>query len=130
MPYRPRPRWPPLSVNAGDTVFLCGFPALLRQDGDEILHGDLNLLLDVASSSDSHFMLQVHWEKMIDAGRITLPKEQLDFGGASGGPVFLSDSGCNELVGLVSEASPTLPLWRIAPISSVPDLEGLDAEPV
>lgn len=130
VPYRPRPHWPPSRVKSGDSVLLCGFPAMLRDDGEEILHGDLNLLLDVASVSDSHFKLQVHWDQMIDAGRVTLPKEQVDFGGASGGPVFLSDNGCNELVGLISEAAPTLPLWCIASLASVPDLEGLDGQPV
>jgi hypothetical protein len=119
VPYRPRLLWPPPSVSVGDLVLLSGFPKRFRQDGDEILHGDLNLLLSVASASEGHFVLQVDYQNLSDAGRVSVPREQLDYGGLSGGPVFLSDCEGSPLVGIISQAGDTLPLWRIASLSQV-----------
>lgn len=131
VPYRPGLMWPPPSVLVDDSVLVCGFPKIFRHDGDEIVHGDLNLLLNVASSADDYFMLQVDWERLVQAGRVVLPPDQTDFGGASGGPAFLYDGGCNPLVGLVSQAGDTLPLWRIASLSrSSAAVETGPAEPV
>ena len=131
VPYRPGKAWPPAPVTADDTVLLCGFPKIFRSDGDEILHGDLNLLLNVATASDRHFMLQVDWPSLVQAGRIKLPLGQTDFGGVSGGPVFLWDGGCNPLVGLVSQAGDSLPLWLIASLSGAHfDCATANREPV
>jgi hypothetical protein len=131
VPYRPGQMWPPPPVKAEDSVLLCGFPKILREDGEEILHGDLNLLLEVASASDAHFMLQLERERLVQVGRVILPLDQVDYGGVSGGPVFLYDGGCNPLVGLVSEAGTTLPLWRIAALAQVPaDIQSGPCEPL
>src|SRR5438105_11126427 len=48
VPYRPGILWPAPRVRLNDSVLLCGFPKLLRRDREEILHGDFNLLLEVA----------------------------------------------------------------------------------
>lgn len=131
VPYRPNLLWPPPGVKTGDDVILCGFPKLLRVDGKEILHGDLNLLLPVQSSSEAVFYLQVDWDNLVQAGAITLPPDTTDFGGASGGPVFLVDAEANALVGLISQAGESLPLWRIAPLRDVPvDLDVRPAKPL
>lgn len=118
-PYRPGPLWPPPQVKADDSVLVCGFPKKFRYDGEEILHGDFNVVVNVASASDSHFMLNIDWENLGHGGRIRLPKQQADYGGVSGGPVFLYNAGGNPLVGIVSQAGETLPIWRIAALSSV-----------
>jgi hypothetical protein len=123
VPYRPGHHWPPPAVSVGDDVLLCGFPKLFRHDGDEILHGDLNLLLTVASAADHYFMLQVDWDTMVQAGRVRIRSGQADFGGASGGPVFLSDQGGNPLVGVILQTGDTLPLWRVAALAAVPGVE-------
>lgn len=123
VPYRPGHQWPPPAVTVGDDVLLCGFPKLFRHDGDEILHGDLNLLLQVASAAHRYFMLQVDWDTLVQTGRVRIPRGQADFGGASGGPAFLSDQGCNALVGVIIQAGDTLPLWRVAALSAVPAVE-------
>jgi hypothetical protein len=120
VPYRPRLFWPPPRIGKNDDVIRCGFPKLFRADGDEILHGDLNLILTVASASESVFYLQIDWDNLVQAGTITLPPETTDFGGASGGPVFLLDAEGNPLVGVISQAGDTLPLWRIGPLHAVP----------
>ncbi|MBW7933850.1 MAG: trypsin-like peptidase domain-containing protein [Gemmatimonadaceae bacterium] len=130
VPYRPGPHWPPARVQVGDDVLLTGFPKLLRRDGDEILHGDFNLLTPVTSVGEDRYVLQIEWDRIIDAGRINLPKGQADYAGVSGGPVFLSDAGCNELVGIISQATPTLPLWRVAPLSRIPRPNHWTPEPV
>lgn len=132
VPYRPGVRlWPPPAVRAGDSVLLCGFPKLLRADSDEILHGDLNFLVEVESESESYFMLQIEINRLVQAGRVTIPDGVTDFGGVSGGPVFLADSGGNPLVGLVSQAGETLPLWRIASLANAPaDIEARPSIPV
>lgn len=131
VPYRPKLLWPPPGVAKGDDVILCGFPKLLRVDGEEILHGDLNLLLPVESSSETVFYLQINWDNLIQAGTVALPPETTDFGGASGGPVFLVDAEANPLVGLISQAGENLPLWRIAPLRNLPnDLDTRATEPL
>lgn len=127
VPYRPQRLWPPPRVVADDQVFVCGFPKILRKDGDEILHGDFNLLVGVCSAGERHFMLQVDYGNLTDAGRVALPKEHVDYGGVSGGPVFLADSEGSPLVGLVSQAGSSLPLWRIASLADVPS--DLDRRP-
>lgn len=131
VPYRPKLLWPPPRVTKGDNVMLCGFPKLLRVDGEEILHGDLNLLLPVESSSETVIYLQINWDNLMHAGAVTLPPETTDFGGASGGPVFLLDAEANPLVGLISQAGENLPLWRISPFCSLPDdLDTRDTDPL
>lgn len=132
VPYRPSPLlWPPPAVRAGDSVLLCGFPKLLRSDGDEILHGDLNFLVDVERASDSYFVLQIEIDRLVQDGRVIVSAAVTDFGGVSGGPVFLSDSGGNPLVGLVSQAGESLPLWRIASLANAPgDIESRSSVPV
>jgi hypothetical protein len=132
VPYRPGLLlWPPPAVCAGDSVFLCGFPKLLRADGDEVLHGDLNFLVEVESASESYFMLQIEIDRLLQTGRVTIPGDVTDFGGVSGGPVFRADCGGNPLVGLVSQAGETLPLWRIASLANAPaDIEARPRTPV
>lgn len=132
VPYRPLPLlWPPPRVRADDSVLLCGFPKLLRSDGDEILHGDLNFLVDVASAGENYFMLQIEHERLIQGGRVLIPEGTTDFGGVSGGPVFLSDGGGNPLVGLVSQAGERLPLWRVSSLNNAPsDIESASSIPL
>jgi hypothetical protein len=130
IPYRPGRHWPPPVVRPGETVLLTGFPKLLRADGEVILHGDFNLVSDVSAVGDRHFTLQIEWDRIINAGRVTLPWGEADYAGVSGGPVFLSDGGVNELVGVISEAAPTLPLWRVASLAVVPADHAYAAEPI
>jgi hypothetical protein len=69
-------------------------------------------------------MLNIDWTQLRHAGRMRVPPYQVDYGGVSGGPVFLYDGGANPLVGIVSEAGVELPLWRIASLSGLTcDLE-------
>ena len=138
LPYRPGILWPPPRVRVGDSVLVCGFPKRLRYDGEEIVHGDFNVLVDVASAAESHFMLNIDWKQLGHGGRIRPPSKQVDYaskqvdyGGISGGAVFLWDGGPNPLVGVVSEAGEELPLWRIASFATIPaDLESSKGETV
>ena len=120
VPYRPVGLWPPPSVQIDDTVLVCGFPKRFRYDGQEILHGDLNLLVDVSSVGDTYFVLNIDWERLDHHGRFRPPSHQVNYGGVSGGPVFLYDGGANPLVGIVSEAPDRLPLWRVAALAHLP----------
>ena len=131
VPYRPKRLWPPPPVMTDDQVLLCGFPKRLRTDGEEILFGDLTLLASVTSASERHFMLQIDYDTMLSVGRVEFPRKHVDFGGVSGGPVFLSDAEANPLVGIISQAASNLPLWRIASLANVPsDVEFFPSEPV
>lgn len=132
IPYRPLPYlWPPPAVREGDDVLLCGFPKLLRSHGDEILHGDLNFLVKVTSAAETHFMLQIELERVSQIGQVEIPIDTTDFGGVSGGPVFLADSGGNPLVGVVSQAGESLPLWRVASLAGAPtDVESQPSLPL
>jgi S1-C subfamily serine protease len=131
VPYRPAGLWPPPSVQVGDTVLVCGFPKRYRYDGDEILHGDLNLLVSVSSVGVSYFVLNIDWKHLDHDGRIKPPSHQVNYGGVSGGPVFLYDGGANPLVGIVSQAPDRLPLWRIASLASLPpDVDSVSSEAV
>ena len=120
VPYRPARLWPPPHVSVGDQVLACGFPKTLRGDGPEILHGDFNMHVAVESASERHFMLQPDYSSMVSIGRVELPREHLDFGGMSGGPVFLSDSEGAPLVGIISQAGESLPLWRVSSLAPLP----------
>ena len=131
VPYRPKLLWPPPRVEKGDDVLLCGFPKLLRVDREDILHGDLNLVLPVEASSEDVFYLQVDWGKMVQAGTVVIPPDTTSFGGVSGGPVYLVDAEGNPLVGLISQAGENLPLWRIAPLHFLPaDLDTCQSVPL
>lgn len=131
VPHRPGHMWPPPVPNEGDVVLLCGFPRIFRNDGEEIVHGDVNFQVAVASAADGHFMLQIDLDRLAQAGRITVPPDETEWGGVSGGPVFMYDGGCNPLVGIVSEAGRTLPLWRIAALAVAPqEIEARTCEPV
>jgi hypothetical protein len=120
MPYRPGILWPAPKVRVADTILVCGFPKRFRWDGEQLLHGDLNLLVDVAATGEGYFMLNINWKSLANGGRVVVPPQQVDWGGTSGGPVFLWDAGPNPLVGVVSEAGFDLPLWRIAALANMP----------
>ena len=132
VPYRPSPLiWPAPQVQAGDVVAVCGFPKIIRRDDDEIMHGDLNLLVSVARAGEFHFMLQIEIERLVQVGETKIPETTTDFGGVSGGPVFLADNGANPLVGLVSECGENLPLWRVAALHGAPvDIESRPSTPL
>ena len=121
VPYRVGPLiWPPPQVKPHDSVLICGFPKLMRRDAEEILHGSLNLLVDVTRVGETYFMLQIELDRLLNAGTVKIPEATTDFGGVSGAPVFLVDNGANPLVGLVSESGENLPLWRIAALNCAP----------
>lgn len=131
VPYRPGRSWPAPRVKVNDAILICGFPRRFRYDGDDILHGDFSLVFEVDSAADSHFMLNVDWTRVGHAGRLRMPAHQVDYGGVSGGPAFLWDGGANPLVGIVSEATQTLPLWRISAFAGLNvDLETSPLEEV
>jgi hypothetical protein len=68
---------------------------------------------------------------MVDAGRMPFPAQDADLGGLSGAPVFAWTPRTYTLVGLLSEASESLPLWRITSLAGVPaDIDGLPAAPI
>lgn len=120
VPYRPSLMWPPPRVSEGDTVFLLGFPTSLRiPDPAEIVHGDIGLMLTVKRSYEDSFTIHMDHDEIEQRGRVEVALDQ-DFGGASGGPVFLINNEGNPLVGVVSESGFGNSIWRVGSLANIP----------
>ena len=131
VPYEPVHQWPPPRVKVDDPIMLCGFPALLRLDGDEILHGDYSFFGSVESVSERQFIVQLDRDNVEDAGRVPFPNVGADLGGLSGCPVFVLYPDHMQFVGVFSQAARTAPVWIIRSIAGLPEnLGALAALPV
>lgn len=129
-PYRPAGRWPPERRSVGDPVMICGFPAILRADGEEILHGDMSYFGEIESVSEHQFVVQVEGE-LEDAGRVPFPDLDSDFGGLSGCPAFALNRGEMCLAGIFSQTAISAPVWIIRSLAHLPaDLAVLPSQPV
>lgn len=119
-PYEPSRQWPPPRVTLDDAVLICGFPALYRQDSDEILHADLSFLGSVESVSEHQFVVQIDPDNVIDAGRVPFPAADADLGGMSGSPAFAIYSDHMQLVGIFSQSAMSAPVWLIRSLAHLP----------
>ena len=130
VPYRPSGPWPPERRSVGDPVMICGFPAILRADGEEILHGDLSYFGEIESVSEHQFVVQVQGD-LEDAGRVPFPDLDSDFGGLSGCPAFAVNRGEMHLAGIFSQTAISAPVWIIRSLAHLPaDLDVLPSQPV
>lgn len=115
-----RPKfWPPRMVAEGDVIMsLGGFPGVLRMaiSWDEIMfaavtHG----MSPVTSATDEYFVCRFEHESWINvSGAPESSLEFNDFGGMSGGPVFIARESYLEFVGVISRYGPTLDLLHVA----------------
>ena len=130
VPYQPLNQWPPARRSVGDPVMICGFPAILRADGEEILHGDLSYFGEIESVSEHQFVVQVQGE-LEDAGRVPFPDLNSDFGGLSGCPAFALNRGEMHLAGIFSQTAMSAPVWIIRSLAHLPaDLDARPSHPV
>jgi hypothetical protein len=129
-PYRPIRQWPPPSVKLGESVLICGFPAILRTDSAVIEHGDLSYFGGVESVSEFQFVVMLQGD-LEDAGRIAFPSLNSDFGGLSGCPAFVLYSDHMQLVGIFCQSLESAPVWIIRSLAHLPsDLAKRPAVPV
>jgi hypothetical protein len=120
IPYEPTREWPPPRVSVADPVMILGFPALLRSDEEELLHGHLSFYGSVKSVSEHQFVMQADATKGVDAGTIAFPEPDADLGGMSGGPAFEVYSDDTQLVGIIAESFPMEPVWLIRSLAHLP----------
>jgi hypothetical protein len=121
IPYEPIHRWPPPRVVEGDAVMLCGFPALFRNDGAVIEHGDFSFFGAVESASERQFIVQVDPASVMDEGRAPFPDANADLGGISGSPVFVIYPDHMEFVGVFSQSAASAPVWIIRALAALPE---------
>ena len=113
--------WPPPHPVQGRYVLLSGFPGVVRQqEGKRVFLNAMSTLMQVTSVGHSHLVCQLEREHLVSFNENGIPPHGTDWGGMSGGPVFLVDDLVYPLVGMISEFSTDLELLRIATLSHVP----------
>jgi hypothetical protein len=111
----------------GTHVLSVGFPVYLRtgSDSTDVEYGAASALLQVTSSSDRHFCCRFEREDWI-ATHGEIPPPGTQFGGLSGGPVFLVGRLHFPMVGIITDfhdAFDSLDVLRVQSILDLPALE-------
>lgn len=123
--------WPPLEPEDGNPVSFAGYPGILREKlgGNELsFNGFTGGCIFVTSTNERHFTIQLErqfWITKSEEGKN--PTELFEFGGMSGGPVFIErtlPSGFHQfdLIGIIQEFSPTFDLLFATHARHISDL--------
>jgi hypothetical protein len=107
------PTWPPIPPQVGDPVAFGGFPGSLRDHPrmDEVTFRSFSVgACEVTVSESDYLVCQLEREFWIGTPEWL---EFRDWGGLSGGPVFMWRGLVPELIGIVCEYQPSLDLLRI-----------------
>jgi hypothetical protein len=112
--------WPPPHPMPGRYVLLSGFPGVKRQQEDtRVFLNAMSTLMQVTTVGNNYLVCQVEREHLVAFDENGIPPHGTDWGGMSGGPVFLVDNLVYPLVGVISEFNTDLELVRIATLSHV-----------
>ncbi len=113
--------WPPPLPSTGQLVLISGYPKLLRQTDSpgRIGSGAISSLLVVRTVGDGYFYCQLQHEDIISFSREPVPPADTDYGGWSGGPVFLVGQLSYPLVGIVSQFQGGYGLLRAASFTAI-----------
>jgi hypothetical protein len=114
--------WPPVIPQHNDYVTVTGLPAMrrTRPDSGTILFGPLLAHLPVLGSFLNHFTCRIDRQYIQSLAPSGLPVTGIDYGGMSGGPVFLDSSLHYPLVGIVKEVKEDLEYFVIQGLRNVP----------
>ena len=115
------PEWPPPKPQVGQFALVSGFPLPLRDRTPTgvIRSGAASAMLPVSAVGNGYAYCQFLREHLISFGDEPVPPADLDYGGWSGGPVFLVGDLAYPLVGIVSQFQGTYEILRIALLNSV-----------
>jgi hypothetical protein len=129
-PCEPVTGWPPPKPAIGDRLLFAGYPGQLREhEEDNVMDfGSFTGLLSATSVRERHVLVQFKREHLISNDGRELPPVGADFGGMSGGPVFLVRNLMYPLVGVITEHNSAFELMRMATLNHLPpdfELSGL-----
>lgn len=117
--------WPPPIPAEGELLLLAGYPAKNREvDGKGwVGAGPFSTLFRVATVGDDYCTCRIEHQDLVSFNGTPPPPPGADFGGISGGPVFLLRDGNCSLVGVITDHGymdfARLELIRIATLGSI-----------
>jgi len=118
--------WPPAIPVAGEMVLLAGYPAKIREVDDvagSVGSGPFSTIFRVTTVGDDYCTCQISHKDLVSFTASAPPPPGTDFGGISGGPVFLLREGNCHLVGVITDHGymdfASLELIRIATLRDV-----------
>ena len=116
------PTWPPRVPLVNEYVTLCGLPIMARSrpDSNSVIFGPMVASLVVLSSFENHFTCRIEREHLESILNRPLPLTGVDYGGLSGGPVFLERKYDFPLAGIVKEVNVELEYFIIQCFGSCP----------
>ena len=114
--------WPPPIPQHNEYVTITGLPVMRRSrpDSNTVLFGPMLAHLPVLGSYLNHFTCRVERDYIKSLLNRPLPTTDIDYGGMSGGPVFLDSSLHFPLVGIVKEVNHDLEHFVIQGFSNIP----------
>lgn len=121
--YEPRPRWPPPVPSLGSFVITAGFPVEGRSTDPARRAVELKALqsmLVITGAGDDHFYCPIDRENWYDVSGVGLLPAAANLGGMSGAPVFAVERLHYPLVGIVTEYSPGLEVFRVQGLAALP----------
>jgi hypothetical protein len=119
--YEPRV-WPPEIPSEGQFVYVVGLPVSRRTRPSEkrIEFGPLFAELSVKAAYANHFTCVLDRDQVKPLGGTRPPTDEDDFGGVSGGPVFVESGLHYPLAGLVKEDWPSGELFVVQGLRNAP----------
>jgi len=121
--YQPRPPWPPPLPPVDSFVITAGFPVEGRTTDSEKRAVELKALqsmLIVAGTGEDHFFCPIERDLWYDVSGVGMLPANADLGGMSGAPVFGVQQLQYPLIGIVTEYSPGLELFRVQGLAGLP----------
>lgn len=113
--------WPPPAPSVGQFVLVSGYPKSLREmdSRGRIGSGPISALLEVSAAGEGYFYCQFQREHLISFSEEPVPPEDTDYGGWSGGPIFLVGKVSYPLVGIVAQVQGSYELLRAATFTAI-----------
>lgn len=117
--------WPPGVPAEGELLLLAGYPAKNREVDAKgwVGAGPFSTLFRVATVGDDYCTCQIMHRDLVSFNETPPPPPGTDFGGISGGPVFLLREGNCSLVGVITDHGymdfASLELIRMATLGSI-----------
>jgi hypothetical protein len=120
--HQPRAPWPPPLPQVGQFVVLTGYPKELRThepDGTVVLPRFIGTFR-VNSAFQTHFTCVLDRPNAVGLAGLGVPPQGIDYGGLSGGPVFLDDALFPSIVGVIKEDYPLAEYFHVAGLAQAP----------
>jgi hypothetical protein len=121
--YEPRPPWPPPVPPVSSFVITAGFPVEGRTTDTGRRAVELKALqsmLVITGVGDDHFYCPIDRDNWYDVSGVGLLPAGANLGGMSGAPVFAVERLHYPLVGIVTEYSPGLEVFRVQGLAAFP----------